>query len=247
MSVFISYSRADQEWLHRVREYLDILDRRFNINSWDDTKIIAGTAWQAEIQKALKRAEVAILLVSPAFLNSDFIQREEVPALLTKARGRGTLILPLIVRHCLYNQLPVLSHFQAFNSPQQPLTSLSNSDQDEILEGLAAQVYTHLRAGNSFPIPDGSQSYDKEEFKRSLTQIVLLRTLNQRHLKVEANTVTNLQAASGLGSRKLVIQTLYQFLAEGIVEQNTIENAVNWRLSEKGLQWSNEVSDLLDH
>ncbi len=91
--VFISYSHEDKAYLDRLRVHLKPLERENLIDTWDDTQIKAGENWQKVIETALERAAIAILLISPDFLASDFIIDNELPPLLSAAANKGTCIL----------------------------------------------------------------------------------------------------------------------------------------------------------
>ncbi len=71
-TVFISYSHKDEEWKDRLVTHLDVLQRQGLLSVWQDRLINAGDAWGPEIQKAMDEASLAMLLVSPQFLTSDF-------------------------------------------------------------------------------------------------------------------------------------------------------------------------------
>ena len=139
--LFISYSHQDKDWLTKVQPHIEVLEKMgIAVNLWDDTQIKAGMRWKEEIEKALASAKVAVLLVSTDFLNSDFISRDEVPALLKAAQEDGATILPLILKPCLYTSYPDLKEYQAVNDPSKPLSTLRKSEQDKILVALSQRI-----------------------------------------------------------------------------------------------------------
>jgi hypothetical protein len=81
-TIFISYSHQDSIWIRELRDVFQILESVGEISFWDDSKILAGQDWQATLEAKLDAANAAILLVSDAFLNSDFVTRVELPRIL---------------------------------------------------------------------------------------------------------------------------------------------------------------------
>jgi hypothetical protein len=120
--VFISYSHADRRWLERLQVHLRPLTRDSIADIWDDTRIKAGDTWRIEIRKALEAASVAVLLISADFLASDFVQSEELPALLKAAEERGLLILQVIVSPSRFERTK-LGQLQSVNPPTEPLVN----------------------------------------------------------------------------------------------------------------------------
>ena len=66
---------------------MGVLEAELDI--WDDRRIAKGDAWLPEIQGAMDRASVAVLLISKDFLTSNFIKDKEVPHLLKRRREEG--------------------------------------------------------------------------------------------------------------------------------------------------------------
>ena len=128
INIFISYAHSDKKWLERLEKHLKVLAKHIGpIEYWDDTKLKGGDKWKIEIENAIKKANVAILLISTDFLSSDFISTDELPPLLRKAEEEGTRILPLIVSPCAFT-MSEISDFQAVNNPEKTLADMASDE-----------------------------------------------------------------------------------------------------------------------
>jgi hypothetical protein len=147
-SVFISYAHADQEhenWKDRVLLQLRSIDAIGETRIWDDSRIEAGDDWLKEIEYALKRTMIAILLIGPHFLTSKFVQTKELPEILEAAKNDGAKILPLVTDYAAYKHSR-LKRFQTINDPDKPLESLKRSEQNRILLEVAVKVADLMEA-----------------------------------------------------------------------------------------------------
>jgi hypothetical protein len=144
--VFICYSHKDAKELQRLQVHLKPFERQGKIEHWDDTMIPAGAKWREEIEEALEAAAIAVILVSPDFLASDFISKHELPTLLSHAETRGTKILPVILSPCLFDESE-LEGFQPFNPPARPLKKLSRVAREETWSNLVKAIKESLERG----------------------------------------------------------------------------------------------------
>src|SRR5262245_1927469 len=139
--VFISYSHADEKrWKNRLQKHLKVLERHGSLSFWDDRRVAAGQEWRAEIKAALDSANAAILLISTDFLGSNFINDEEVPAILQRRIRDGMKVFPLIVRSCPWQKVPWLEPLQVRPIDGKPLARFRGDDVDRILAELASEI-----------------------------------------------------------------------------------------------------------
>lgn len=139
--IFVSYSHADREWLERLKKmaspYLRAAEAELDL--WDDTRLTAGQPWEAEIDRALSRAGVAVALVSASFLDSPFIMEKELGVMVDAARQGGLQLLWVCVSSAGWEVTP-LRQFQATHDPRVPLDTLTPPQQNEILRSVAQKI-----------------------------------------------------------------------------------------------------------
>lgn len=141
--IFISYSHSDAKWMEAVRRTLEPLIRSGTLSVWADSKLHAGSKWREELSGAIARADAALLLVTPDFLASDFIQGNELPPLLEAARTRGLLVLWVAVAASLY-RVTEIEKYQALNEPDRPLQALSKARRQRELVSICEKIHALL-------------------------------------------------------------------------------------------------------
>jgi len=146
--VFISYSHQDAEWLTRLRVHLRPLERDYDIEVWDDTKIIPGSHWREEIKRAVESAKVAVLLVSADFLASKFIVEDELPPLLKAAANEGATILSVILSPSRFTNTESLSRFQSVNHPSAPIINMARGEQEEMFVRVSEEIERYIKSSS---------------------------------------------------------------------------------------------------
>lgn len=146
---FISYSRDDKKWLDLLLQFLKPWMRAEPDKIWWDGRIQAGQEWRKEIQEALATAKVAVMLVSPGFLASEFILDEELPRILDRAKSGGVTILWDLVRNCAYEST-LLRGYQSLRYQEthtmKAWNVLSEAELDDCLVHVSKEIVARLRS-----------------------------------------------------------------------------------------------------
>jgi serine/threonine protein kinase len=137
--VFISYAHEDVRWREEFERMLAPAQERGLIGVWSDDAIEAGENWYQNIQRALTRARVGLLLVTDHFLQSKFIKREELARMLASARSGGVSIRWVPVSAALY-QFTELNDIQGCWDPSQPLDKLPEADRKAAIQKICLEI-----------------------------------------------------------------------------------------------------------
>lgn len=111
--VFVSYSHQDSRFLAKdsLLGYLASLERE-GVTFWHDQRLNAGDLWDEAIKAEIDRADIAIVLVSQAFLNSRYCTDQEVTRFLHRRKDSGLRIFPIVLSPCDWKSHPWLAATQ---------------------------------------------------------------------------------------------------------------------------------------
>ncbi len=234
-SVFLSYSREDEAWKERLKVHLKPLERLGALVIWDDRRINAGATWYDEIQQAIDAAKVAVCLISPDYLASDFCTKEEVPYLLRRRADHGVHLLPILLRPCLWEVHPWLRGIQMLPRDGKFVLRDFRDNEDEVFRTVAKavldvlEVETTVAPGPSLSVPETVDlSRGREALPPPRLEVTLLPVtgaelfgrqdeMNWLHQLWDERRVriASLSAWGGVGKSTLVNKWLETLAAEG--------------------------------
>lgn len=97
MSIFISYSTKDAEFVERLSTSLI----ENNIKVWKDNhKIVIGDSLLNKIQAGIEGASYFCIVLSKNSLESDWVKTEMNYALRDESQKRGMMIIPIMIDDC---------------------------------------------------------------------------------------------------------------------------------------------------
>jgi len=81
--IFISYSHAGNgpKWKAALLDSLTVFEKHHLLDVWQDGKIRVSGYWEDDIEQAMGSARLAVILLTPEALESQFICEKEFPYL----------------------------------------------------------------------------------------------------------------------------------------------------------------------
>jgi hypothetical protein len=104
---FISYTHADEQLKDQFLLHLAPLKREGLIEIFHDRMLRPGDHLDESIQEELAASDLVILLVSAAFLNSEYCYEEEMKRAFARQREGSARVVAVILRPCQWMNVPV--------------------------------------------------------------------------------------------------------------------------------------------
>ena len=140
-TVFISYSHKDEKWKDLLRPHLKVLEMQDRITIWDDRQIDPGGKWFNEIEGVMVQAAVSVCLISADYLSSDFCLKEEIPYLLERCEKDGMILIPILIRPCLWKAVPWLKETQMLPRDGKSVSKDFKDETDEVFAEVAEYIF----------------------------------------------------------------------------------------------------------
>jgi hypothetical protein len=137
LTIFISYSHADEALKNELLKHLAPLKRLKLIDAWHDRKLKAGDDIDREISANLAKSDIAIFLLSVDFINSQYCYDIELEKALELHAKEQLTVIPVILRSCLWQHTP-LAKLLALPKDGKAVTAWA--DRDEALADVAESL-----------------------------------------------------------------------------------------------------------
>lgn len=120
--IFVSYARDDRRWVdrndpHHLIPHLISSLRKLNVDVWFDAALVASEVFKRTIEQEIRRADIAILLVSQSFLNSEFIETVELPEINRRTEDPNFHVVPILIGYSDWQELEILAERQVLPGP----------------------------------------------------------------------------------------------------------------------------------
>ena len=156
VEVFYSYAHEDEKLRDELKKHLANLKRQGIITDWYDRDISGGNDWDDEVKQHLNSAAVILLLISPDFMNSDYINNVELKRAMERHGSGEARVIPVITRPVDWQGAP-FSKLQSLPSDVRPITLWTNQDEAfvDVTQGIRKAVAEFSGPSASIPIlPD---------------------------------------------------------------------------------------------
>ena len=126
VTLFCSYAKPDARLRKQFERSIVHLLQAGRIDLWHDDEILAGTERDKTIKERLAAAQLIVLLISPDYLQTAFLQTSELDQALQRHRKQKARVIPILLRPI--PSLGPLDDIEALPQNDRPVTLWSNRD-----------------------------------------------------------------------------------------------------------------------
>jgi len=129
MRIFVSYVPEDQAWAsgegeQNIVEWFASKLRDEEVEFWPDPDEPPVNQYETDVEGEIEQADIALLLLSPAYLASPFIETVQLPLMERRVEDDALWVLPIVLEACEWERSKLLTDALAPFKRQAPLSEL---------------------------------------------------------------------------------------------------------------------------
>jgi len=156
------------------------------VSVWHYGDLLPGAQWESEIERELNTADVILLLISPAFMASDYCWSKEMQWAIARHSIGEARVIPLLLKPTPGWETTPLGALQALPTMAKPITTWNNRDQAfaNIAKGINT-VIQQTQHEEKYPIQEYGLAFDYYTLMDVQTQEELTALERAMHQKAE--------------------------------------------------------------
>ncbi len=128
-----SPSEKDARYKSRLQRDLSPMVNKGWIRLWDRSNLPPDRSTTRAFESVLARASIVVLLVSPAFLSDELVQRKQLPLVWQFRQRVGSFVIPVIARPCAWKEHEEIADLAPLLASGDAI-SCSNNEDEAFLE-----------------------------------------------------------------------------------------------------------------
>ena len=152
-SLYYVYADSEEEQLVGLERHLRLLERQQLVRGWHRRKLLPGEDWQTTVDQQFATADIILLLVSPALLDSKYCYDSEVERAMRRHEQGEAFVVPITVRPCMWDLAP-FARCKPLPRNEEPVTLWAEPDSAflDIAQGIRELLH-HLGGTQGKRIP----------------------------------------------------------------------------------------------
>lgn len=98
LRIFCGYAHEDQALFRQLKAALAVLIRQDAVSIWHYGDLLPGDQWEEEIERELNTADIILLLISPAFIASDYCWSKEMHWAIIRHTLGEARVIPILLK-----------------------------------------------------------------------------------------------------------------------------------------------------
>jgi hypothetical protein len=147
--LFLSYATEDEQYREQFDQALAGVRRAGLLEMWTFREIPPGADLDHAITASIEQADIIALLVSPAFLASDYCWNVEMKRAIELHDAGKTSLVPIVVRSCVWDDAP-FARLNALPKDARPIAEWPSRDEawTSVVRGVRSLIEDSNRGTN---------------------------------------------------------------------------------------------------